>query len=100
MPQWKRWLRVWVPIATTSVTTGEAKFLECRRLSRVPKIGHSGKPIFPECCTWGIIALREERLSRVPQSAWHSVKSGTRQRPSSPSATLGEERHSEKKNVT
>jgi len=47
--------------------TGESKFPECRRLPRVPKNGHSGKPIFPECCTRGTIALGEERLSRVPR---------------------------------
>ena len=58
---------------------------------------------FPECqksCTRGRIALGEERLSRVPQRSWHSVKSSTRQRPFSPSATLGEDRHSAKKHVT
>ena len=33
----------------------------------MPKNGHSGKPIFPECCTRGTIALGEERLSRVPR---------------------------------
>ena len=81
-------------------TTGEAKFPECHWLSRVSKIGHSGKRIFPECCTRGRIALGEERLSRAPQRSWHSVKRSTRQRPSSPNATLGEDRHSAKKHVT
>jgi len=84
----------------TALTTGETKFPECRWLPRVPKIGHSGKRIFPECCTRGRIALGEERLSRVPQRTWHSVKSSTRQRHYSPSATLGEDRHSAMKHAT
>ena len=89
----------WVKDILTD-TTGETKFPECRWLPRVPKIGHSGKRIFSECCTRGRIALGEERLSRVPQRTWHSVKSSTRQRHSSPSATLGEDRHSAKKHAT
>ena len=58
---------------------------------------------FPECQksgTRGRIALGEEWLSRVPQRSLHSVKSSTRERPFSPSATLGEDRHSAKKHVT
>jgi serine/threonine protein kinase len=51
---------------SSEATTGEAKFSECRGLARVSKIGHSGKPFFPECCTRGRIALGEERLPRVP----------------------------------
>ena len=89
-----------LPMHVCICTTGETKFPECCWLPRVPKIGHSGKRIFPECCTRGRIALGEERLSRVPQRFWHSVKSSTRHRPSSPSATLGEDRHSAKKHVT
>jgi hypothetical protein len=33
-------------------------------LPRAPKIGHSGKTIFPECCTRGRIALGEERHTK------------------------------------
>ena len=83
-----------------AVTTGEVKFPECRWLSRVSKIEHSGKRIFPECCTRRRITLGEERFFRVPQRSWHSIKSSTRKRPSSPSATLGEDWHSAKKHVT
>jgi len=83
----------------TPNTTGEAKFPDCHGLPRVSKIGHLGKPFFPECCTRGRIALGEERLPRVPYCIWHSGKSGTRGRPSSPSVTLGEEPHPGKKNV-
>jgi ubiquitin C len=78
-------------------TTGEAKFPECHMLPRVPKIGHSGKTNFPECCTRGRNALGEDGLPRVPGRAKHSGKNGTRGRPSSPRATLGEERHTKKK---
>jgi hypothetical protein len=42
------------------ITTGEANFPECHALPRVPKIGHSGKKIFPECCTRGRNALGED----------------------------------------
>jgi hypothetical protein len=63
----------------------------------VPKIGHSGKPIFPECCTRGRNELREESLSRVSQNPWNSGKGGTRGKMASLSATLGEEGHSQKK---
>jgi hypothetical protein len=42
------------------ITTGEAKFPECHILPRVLKIGHSGKSIFPECCTRGGISLGEK----------------------------------------
>ena len=79
---------------------GRGKILECHCLSRVLKIERSGKRIFSECCTHERIILGEEMLSRVPQRSWHSVKSSTRQMPSSPSATLGEDRHSAKKHVT
>jgi hypothetical protein len=72
-------------------TTGELLFPECLELPREPKIGHSGKAIFPECCTRGRIALGEDGLPRVPKRPWHSGKTGTRGRPSSPSATLGED---------
>jgi hypothetical protein len=61
-------------VRSTRTTTGEPRFPECRTLPRVPKIGHSGKQIFPECCTRGRKALGEERLSRVPQNPWHSGK--------------------------
>jgi hypothetical protein len=73
-----------------TATTGEPKFPECQTLPRVPKIGHSGKPIFPS------VALGEQRLSRVPQNPWHSGKGDTRGKPSSPSATLGDEGQSQK----
>jgi hypothetical protein len=49
-------------------TTGEAKFSECHTLPRVPKTGHSGKPIFPECCTRGRIALGEGILTFISRS--------------------------------
>jgi hypothetical protein len=45
-------------------TTREAIFPECHVLPRVPKIGHLGKTIFPECCTRGRIALGEERHTK------------------------------------
>jgi len=61
-------------------------------LCRVPKIGHSAKPLFAECCTRQRIALGKEWLCRVPQRARHSAKHATRQRHSLPSATLGKER--------
>jgi hypothetical protein len=51
----------------SGATTGEAIFLECQALPRVPKTGHSGKPLFPECCTRGRIALGEGGLPRVPK---------------------------------
>jgi hypothetical protein len=57
-------------------TTGEANFPECHTLPRVSKIGHSGKPIFPECCTQGRNALGEDDLPRVPKRAWHSGNTG------------------------
>jgi len=64
-------------------TTGERRFAECRQFCRVPKIGHSAKPLFAECRT-----------------GWHSAKSSTRQRVALPSATecpaLGKGRHSAK----
>ena len=63
--------------------TRERRFAECRQLCRVPKIGHSAKPLFAECRT-----------------GWHSAKSSTRQRVALPSATecpaLGKGRHSAK----
>jgi hypothetical protein len=49
-------------------TTEEWKFPECLGLPRVPNIGHSGKELFPECCTRGRNALGEESLPRVPNS--------------------------------
>jgi hypothetical protein len=81
-------------------TTREAKFAECRMLCQVQKIGHSANPLFAECCTRQRCTLGEQWLCRVPQSSWHSAKSGTLQRPSLPSATLGKEWHSAKKSVT
>jgi hypothetical protein len=48
---------LWTHTNPNPIITGEGKFPECQ------KIGHLGKPIFPECCTRGRIALREERLS-------------------------------------
>ena len=53
----------------TSRTTGEHRFAECCQLCRVPKIGHSAKPLFAECRT-----------------GWHSAKSSTWQRVALPSA--------------
>ena len=62
---------------------GEHRFAECRQLCRVPKVGHSAKPLFAECRT-----------------GWHSAKSSTRQRVALPSATecpaLGKGWHSAK----
>jgi hypothetical protein len=91
--------RSWKYLVLSSAfnTTGEPRFPECRSLPRVPKIGHLGKLIFLECCTRGRKALGKERLSRVPRNPWHSGKGDTRGKPSSPSATLGEEWHSQKK---
>jgi hypothetical protein len=65
-------------LITWLASTGEPEFSECQTLPRVPKMGHSGKPIFPECCTRGRNALGEESLSRVSQNPWHSGKGGTR----------------------
>jgi hypothetical protein len=63
-------------------TTGEWKFPECSGLPRVPNIGHSGKKLFPECCTRLIVhgtrgreALREDHLHREQNSG----KRGTRE---------------------
>ena len=95
------------------ITTGEAKFPECRRLPRVPKIGHLPEPTFPECCTRGRAALGKEKCYLTAQPA-HAVKTkkkllcrvshpgtrqggwlprvpchGTRQRASLPSAREG-----------
>jgi hypothetical protein len=44
------------------ITTGEAIFPECHALPRVPKIGHSGKTIFPERNTRGRPAHEKEKL--------------------------------------
>ena len=60
-------------MAISVKTAGEAKFPECRRLPRVPKIGHLAKPIFPECCTRGRIALGEERILALGKER-HSAK--------------------------
>jgi hypothetical protein len=77
-------------------TTGEPKFPECQTLPRVPKIEHSGKSIFPECCTRGRNTLGEESISRVSKNPWHSEEGWHSGKSSSLSATLGEEGHSQK----
>ena len=60
-----------------------------RRSHSLPSAGPGG--------TRQSLALGKEWLCRVPQSARHSAKGGTRQKPSLPSATLGKEWHSTKK---
>jgi hypothetical protein len=55
-------------------TTGEAKFPECPLLPRVQKIRHSGKKIFPECCTRGREASPSAVESMALGEGWHSGK--------------------------
>jgi hypothetical protein len=57
-----------------TATTGEPKFPECQTLPRVPKIGHSGKPIFPECCTRGTEAFPSAAKPMALGEGWHSGK--------------------------
>ena len=71
-----------------------ASFAECqksgtRRSHSLPSAGPGG--------TRQSLALGKEWICQVPQSARHSAKGGTRQKPSLPSATLDKEWHSAKK---
>ena len=71
-----------------------ASFAECqksgtRRSHSLPSPGPGG--------TRQSLALGKQWLCRVPQSARHSAKGGTRQKPSLSSATLGKEWHLAKK---
>ena len=62
------------------ITTGEAKFSECHWLLRVPKIEHSGKRIFSECCTRGREAFPSAAEILALGKEQHSGKIGTRHR--------------------
>jgi hypothetical protein len=46
----------------------------------VPKIGHSGKPLFPECCTRGREAFPSAKKRKTLWEARHSGKRCTRKR--------------------
>ena len=77
--------RVRTDIRPRPITTGEAKFVECRMLCRVPKIGHSAKPLFAECCTRQRVALPCAAACPALGKARHSAKAlfaerNTRQR--------------------
>ena len=75
--------------SSQSFTTGNRHFAECRKLCRVPKIGHSAKTGFAEChfsalgkmrlCQVFFLALGKDVFCRVPFF-------GTRQNASLPSA--------------